>query len=78
MGETLARYIREVRVTVSWTVGEDSDDVSITTHVIKPQGPSFYDASSSGDNTVPTGGGTGGGASGGRGSGGSRGTGISR
>lgn len=80
MGETLARYIREVRVTVTWTMGDDSDEVTITTHVIKPQGPSFYDASNSGDTTVSTGGPSAGGSSGSGGgrSGSGRGTGISR
>jgi hypothetical protein len=41
ISEQLARFIREIDVTVYWDVDGDADEVSMTTHVIKPTGPAF-------------------------------------
>lgn len=41
ISEQLARFIREITVVVYWDFGGDTDEVSITTHVVKPAGPAF-------------------------------------
>jgi len=43
ISEQLARFIREVRVTVYWGEGSGQDDVTLVSHVIKPSGPQFVD-----------------------------------
>ena len=50
VSEQLARYIREVHVTVRWDDGNGGDSVTLTTHVIKPNGPQFFDE---GETPVP-------------------------
>jgi len=70
ISEQLARFIREVRVTVTWGEVDDGDEVTLTLHVIKPSGPAFSDNSSAPVDT----GGDDAGSGGGKSAGGSRGS----